>query len=54
MKESMKYMTVAEQELYEKLVEKYQIKGYTTPNSLTCHKAFLKEKDFLKRNKDKK
>ena len=39
MKDSMRYITVEENELYEKLAEIHGIKGYTTPQSLSCRIA---------------
>ena len=33
MKERMRYITVEEHELYEKLVDEYKIKGYSAPSS---------------------
>ena len=50
MHDQMKYITVEERELFERLVEKYKIKGYSVPNSLTCHKSHLNENDSLKAN----
>lgn len=53
MQDQMKYITVEERELFDQLVEKYKIKGYSVPNSLTCQKSLLKE-DLLKQEKNKK
>jgi hypothetical protein len=36
MKEVMRYITVEEHELYEKLADQYKIKGYSPPASLMC------------------
>jgi len=49
MKESMKYMTVKERELYEKLAEKYNIKGCSLPASLMSHQPYPKIKNSSKR-----
>ena len=35
----MKYITVEERELFDRLVEKYKIKGYSVPHSLACLKS---------------
>ena len=54
MQGQMKYITVEERELFDKLVEKYKIKGYSVPSSLSCPKSFPKEKDsFIKRENKK-
>ena len=34
--EQMKYMTVEERELYERIVERYKLKGYSIPFPLSC------------------
>lgn len=54
MHNQMKYITVEERELFEKLAEKYKIKGYSVPNSLTCQRPPLKQEGSLKQRDDKK
>ncbi len=54
MQDQMKYITVEERELFDQLVAKYKIKGYSVPNSLTCQKSPLKEEDSLKQKDNKK
>jgi len=48
MKESMKYITVEENELYEKIAEYYGIKDYSSTSSLTCHSSSLEELEIYK------
>lgn len=51
----MKYITVEERELFDQLVEKYKIKGYSIPNSLTYRKPFIERLESLKKEeKDRK
>ncbi len=54
MQNQMKYITVEERELFNLLAEKYKIKGYSVPNSLTCQKSLSKEKVSLKKGENKK
>ena len=49
MKELMRYMTIEERELYERLAKEYKIDGYSAPLSLVCHRAYSVSKDSLKR-----
>ena len=57
MKESMRYITIEERELYEKLAVQYNIKDYSPPMSLMCHRPssdmekFDKEKIIVKKRK---
>ncbi len=37
MRESMKYITVEERNLYERLAKQYNIKGYSAPVSIICN-----------------
>lgn len=39
----LKYMTVEQCELYRKLVEKYDLKGYLLPSSIACQTSYKKE-----------
>lgn len=50
----MKYITVEERELFDKLIEKYNIKGYSVPNSLMCQRSYPKTKEDLKSEKKRK
>jgi hypothetical protein len=54
MQDQMKYITVEERELFDQLVEKYKMKGYSVPNSLTCKRSPFKQEDSLKQRDDKK
>jgi hypothetical protein len=45
MEKSMRYITIEERELYEKLEVQYNIKDYSPPMSLMCHRpSSYKEK----------
>lgn len=50
----MRYITEEEQELYEKIAEKYKIKGYTMPNSLACSQPLDRNKELHKQDKKNK
>jgi len=52
--EHMKYMTVEERELYEKIVERYKLKGYSIPFSLSCQAPSPETKESKKAKITKK
>lgn len=41
--QEVKYMTIEQCELYRKLAEKYDLKGYLLPSYLACQPSYKKE-----------
>ena len=56
MPESMRYITIEENELYEKIAEYFGIQDYSPTTSLTCHSSVSEDLEIfnLKERKEKK